>query len=1085
MKSSHIFLLIFLLISAVSFSQEEKKDSSKTSLASSLKFRSIGPGFMSGRVSDFAVNPKNSSEYYVSFAAGHIWKTINNGTTYKPIFDKQSSYSIGCLKLDPNNSNTIWAGTGENNHQRSVSYGDGVYKSLDGGKSWKNMGLKESRQIGMIAIDPRDSNIVFVAAEGSVWGPGGDRGLYKSTDGGKNWEKVLEISENTGVNSVLIDEKNPDVMYATSEQRRRHVHIRIGGGPESNIWKSTDAGKTWRKLKSGLPSVDKGGIGLAISPVNHNYIYAIVEAAMGKGGFYRSIDQGESWKRMSDYNTSGQYYAEIICDPVDLNTVYSTETVSKITHDGGKTWKNIGNNKRHVDDHALWIDPQDTNHFLIGGDGGLYETFDDGKEFIHKTNLPVTQFYRVNVDNDFPFYNVYGGTQDNNSFGGPSQTIYTDGSSRGEWTITLGGDGYWQAIDPNNPDIIYSEYQYGNLFRYDKKSGERISIKPMPQKGEDTYKWNWNTPFIISPHNNKRLYIAANKVFKTDDRGNSWDVISEDITRKLPRDKWPVMGRYWSVDAVAKNVSTSLFGMAVSLTESSVKENLLYVGTDDGVIQITEDAGKNWRKETHFRSVPEYTYVSDIAASKHDENVVFASFDNRKRDDFTPYILKSSDKGKSWKSISNNLPKNGTIHTIEQDHVNPDLLFVGTEFGVFYSNNADGKWTQLKSGIPAISVRDMVIQQRENDLVLATFGRGFYILDDYTPLRESEASFKNKEAKLFPIKDALLYVPRNRGGYGFGSMPYKAKNADFGATFTYYLKDVPKTMQSERRKQEKDLIKSKSAIPIPTPEELNNEKNERAPYLIFSIFDAQGNEVRKLTKKAKKGINRVNWNLRSLWPRPIKTLKEFKPDQKQKGGILVLPGNYTVKMDLIQNGVQKELVSEQNFKVVRLNNTTLPAEDEKELALFLEKIKEIARITWGTQSLHSELSSKTNSLEQMALQTSNLPIEVKDKLVKIRKELQSIKWQLNGEKPRASFEEIQPTQMAIIPRLNSFIYVHNQSTSAVTKKQKDGYKILKDRLQPIISQLNDIATKQIPEIEKIVNEHGAPWTSGRILKFKE
>jgi len=729
----HLILFISLILFSINLQAQKDKESEKLNLAA-LKFRNIGPAFMSGRVSDFAVNPNNHSEYYVSFAAGHIWKTENNGTTFIPIFDNQKVYSIGCLKLDPNNSNIIWAGSGENNHQRSVSYGDGVYKSLDGGKSWKNMGLKDSRQIGMIAIDPRDSNIIFVAAEGSVWGDGGDRGLYKSTDAGENWEKILNISEDTGVNSVLIDPNNPNIMYATSEQRRRHVHIRIGGGPESAVWKSTDAGKTWRKLTAGLPKTDKGGIGLAISPVNSNYIYAIVEAAKGKGGFFRSTDQGESWDKMNDYNTSGQYYAEIICDPIDLNTVYSTETRSKVTYDGGKTWQLIGGHKRHVDDHALWIDPTDTNHFIIGGDGGVYESFDDGKHYIHKTNLPVTQFYRVNVDNSLPFYFVYGGTQDNNSFGGPSQTIYTDGSARSEWVITLGGDGYWQAIDPENTDIVYSEYQYGNLFRYDKKSGERIAIKPLPRENEDTYKWNWNTPFILSPHNNKRLYIVANKVFKSDDRGNSWQVISDDISRKLPRDKWPVMGRYWSKDAVAKNVSTSLFGMGVSLDESTVKENLLYVGTDDGVIQMTEDSGKNWQKTTKFNSVPEYTYVSDILASKHDENVVFASFDNRKRDDFTPYILKSTNKGKTWKSISSNLPKNGTVHTIEQDFINPNLIFVGTEFGVFFSDDSGEKWTQLKAGIPAISVRDMVIQERESDLVLATFGRGFYILDNYSPL---------------------------------------------------------------------------------------------------------------------------------------------------------------------------------------------------------------------------------------------------------------------------------------------------------------------------------------------------------------
>jgi len=1084
MKTIKLAMLIsLLLISTCSFSQKQE-NKEKNNKISGLKFRSIGPAFASGRVSDFAVNPTNHSEYYVGFAAGHIWKTQNNGTTFTPIFDEENVYSIGCLKLDPNNSNVIWAGTGENNHQRSVSYGNGVYKSLDGGKSWKNMGLKESRQIGMIAIDPRDSNIVFVAAEGSVWGAGGDRGLYKTIDAGKHWEKVLEISENTGVNSVFIDFKNPDTMYATSEQRRRHVHIRIGGGPESAIWKSTDAGKTWRKLTSGLPSVAKGGIGLAISPVNHDYIYAMVEAAMGKGGFYRSTNQGESWEKMNDYNTSGQYYAEIVCDPIDVNTIYATETYSKVSYNGGKTWINIGNNKRHVDDHAIWIDPSNTDHFIIGGDGGVYETFDDAKNFIHKTNLPVTQFYRVSVDNSLPFYYVYGGTQDNNSFGGPSQTIYTDGSSRSEWIITLGGDGYWQAIDPKNPDIVYSEYQYGNLFRYDRKSGERISIKPLPRKGEDTYKWNWNTPFILSPHNNKRLYMAANKVFKTDDRGDSWSVISDDITRKLSRDKWTVMGRYWGVDAVAKNVSTSLFGMAVSLTESRVKEGLLYVGTDDGVIQVSDNSGESWQKITRFKTVPEYTYVSDILASKHDENIVFASFDNRKRDDFTPYILKSTDKGKTWKSISNNLPKNGTVHTIEQDHINPDLLFVGTEFGVYYSDNSGKKWTALKSGIPTISIRDMVIQERENDLVLASFGRGFYILDDYTPLRTLK-TLDTKKAHLFPIKDALLYTPKKRGGYGFGSMPYKAKNAAYGATFSYYLKSVPKTKKMLRRAREKELIKSKSPIPIPSAKDLYDEENELAPYLVFSISDDKGVEIRKLTTKASEGMQRITWNLRYLWAKPIAPLKDFNPIKKEKSGIRVLPGKYFVKMDLVFDGKTQPLVGNTSFNVKRLYNTTLPAENEAELAAFQQKLNELARIAWGTRSLHTELTKKVNSLAQVSSQMPNLPEKVSKGLLLIKKELQDIKWQLDGERAKASYEEIQPDKMAIMPRLYSVLHTHDQSTSTVSKKEREGYTILKAQLQSVIQQLKILAKTKVPKAEDILNGHSSPWTSGRVLEFKD
>ena len=869
---------------------KDENDTIKSSVVSGLKFRSIGPAFTSGRIADFAVNPDNPSEYYVAVASGNVWKTTNNGTTFKPVFDNYGSYSIGCVAMDPNNPNVVWVGTGENNHQRALGYGDGVYKSVDGGKSFKNMGLKDSRQIGMIAIDPRDSDVVFVAAEGSVWGPGGDRGLYKTTDGGKNWKKVLEISENTGVNNVIMDPRDPDVMYATSEQRRRHVFTKIGGGPESGIWKSTDGGENWRELKKGLPGGDVGGIGIAISPVKPDYIYAIIEAAGESGGFFRSTDRGESWSKRSSHHASGQYYNEIYCDPKDVDKVYSMETVSKVTLDGGKSWERIGLSNRHVDDHALWINPEDTEHFMIGGDGGVYETFDGGKNYFHKSNLPVTQFYRVNVDNTEPFYWVYGGTQDNSSLGGPSQNLTRQGVTSGEWIVTLGGDGFWQAIDPENPDIVYSEYQYGNVYRYDKKSGEGLKIKPRPRKGEKTYKWNWNTPFIISPHSNTRLYMAANKVFRSDDRGNSWEVISDDITTQTDRNTWPVMGKYWSIDAVAKDVSTSLWGTSVSIAESPVKEDLLYVGTDDGVIAITEDAGENWRKKMTFPDVPEYTYVSDILPDRFDENVVYASFDNRKRDDFKPYILKSTDKGQSWESIAGNLPENGTVHTIVQDFKNKDLLFVGTEFGVFFSIDGGKIWTQMKSGIPTIAVRDIAIQERESDLVLATFGRGFYILDDYSPLRELSPELLEKEAYIFPVKDALMFI-QQRGKYGQGADFYTADNPEFGATFTYYVKEKPKTLKQIRQKKEKELIKEKKPVPMPSTEALRAEESEIKPHLIFVITDVDGKEVRRITTSSKTGINRINWDLRYSGTGPVSVSNDkYNPTKDAGGSLLAMPG---------------------------------------------------------------------------------------------------------------------------------------------------------------------------------------------------
>lgn len=1063
---------------------EKEKDPMNSGTFSGLKLRSIGPAFTSGRIADFAVNPDNHSEYYVGAASGNIWKTENSGVTWTPVFDNYGAYSIGCLAMDPTNHNVIWAGTGENNHQRALAYGDGVYKSIDGGQSWKNMGLKDSRQIGMIAFDPRDTNVVYVAAEGSVWGPGGDRGLYKTTDGGQNWTKVLEISENTGVNNVVMDPRNPDVLYATSEQRRRHVFTKIGGGPESDIWKSEDAGKTWRKLTRGLPKADKGGMGIAVSPVNPDVVYAIIEAANDQGGFFRSTDRGESWSKMSDHSSSGQYYNEIYCDPKDVDKVYSVETVTQYTEDGGKTWQRLGNNKRHVDDHALWIDPHDTTHFLIGGDGGVYESFDGGKNYDFKSNLPVTQFYRVSVDNEKPFYYVYGGTQDNNSMGGPSQNTSAMGVANDEWFITCGGDGFWTAIDPDNPDIVYAESQYGNMTRYDRKSGENIDIRPEPREGEKTFRWNWNTPLIISPHSHTRLYCAANKVFRSDDRGDTWQEISGDLTARIDRNTWPVMGKFWSIDAVAKDVSTSLYGTIVSLEESPVKENLLYVGTDDGLIQVSEDA-KTWRKEAKFPGVPENTYVSDVMASRFDENVVYASFDNRKRDDFKPYLLKSDDKGKTWVSIANNLPENGTVHTIMQDVKDPNLLFVGTEFGVFFSVDGGQKWVQLKSGIPTIAIRDMTIQQRENDLVLASFGRGFFILDDFSPLREVNADLLKQDAHIFPVRDALMYVQKT-ARYGQGSNYFTAPNPPFGAVFTYYLKEAPKTMRQQRHQKEKELFKEGKPIPQPSLEQLRAEENEEPPHLIFTIADEAGNVVRKLTERAHAGIHRAVWDLRYAQTMPVRLRQDkFNPLAEERSGMLAMPGKYTVSMAVSVNGKVHQLAAPVPFKTVVLNDTTLPAPDRVAMVTFQKKVAELTRTIMGTQRFAAELASHVEYMKQALYATPTAPPELMDEANRIGQELDKILYTLNGPTPKASREEIPPHQESISVRLRAIISAQWRSTSAVTGTQKQNYDILMKEFPPVLERLKQLNSVDIKNLQDKMEAAGAPWTPGRVPELKQ
>jgi len=1077
-----VFILTLSLTIIPKGKISKKSEDPFVSVISGLKFRSIGPAFASGRISDIAVNPNDHSEYYVAVASGNIWKTTNNGITFKPIFEKYGAYSIGCLAINPNNPKEIWAGTGENNHQRALGYGNGVYKTADGGKKWKNMGLNNSRQIGKIIINPNNTNIVYVAAEGSVWGPGGDRGLFMTSDGGKNWKKILEVSENTGINELIMDPSNPNIIIAASEQRRRHVFTKINGGPESAIYKTTDGGKNWRKIMSGMPKVDKGGIGLAISPVNPMVVYAIFEAADGKGGFYRSEDQGESWVKMSSHYSSSQYYSEIFCDPENVDKVYSVETRTHYTEDGGKTFKKLGIKNKHVDDHALWIDPKDTRHLIIGGDGGINITYDSGKNWYHVPNLPVIQFYRVFVDNSKPFYYVYGGTQDNASMGGPSRNINRNGVGKGEWFITNFGDGFWSAVDPTNPNIVYAEAQYGVMVRYDRKSGEKRSIRPVPRTNEKTYKWNWNTPLIISNHSHTRLYCAANKVFRSEDRGDSWIVISDDLTSKTDRNTWKAMGKYWSSDAVGKDVSTSLFGTIVSLDESIIDENLLIIGTDDGLVQITNNGGKKWDKYSSFPGVPKHTYVSDIMADRYDKNTVFVTFDNRKRDDFTPYILMSDNLGKTWKSISSNLPTNGTVHSIAQDHARKDLLFIGTEFGVFFSVNSGEKWTQLKSGIPTISVRDIAIQRDQNDLALATFGRGFYILDDYSPLRELTPELLKKEAHIFPIRESLQYI-QTGNKYGQGSTGYFGKNPKYGAMFTYYLKDTYKSKKVVRKEKESKLFKKGEKIHALTWDELRKERMEQTPYLTFTITDLKGNIVKKIHTKGKKGVNRINWDLAMNWNDPIKFKGKFNPLIKQNDRFPAMPGNYNVTLFKIIEGVEEKIAGPVEFTIKTLNNASLPAKDRVALDKFLKKVTEISRVVKGNLNATYEMREQIEHIRQTLHAVPAASKSILKNATEIKREINNIIFQFKGYDPKASREEIPPSHTPIITRLKSILFAQLSTTATPAKSQYRSMRIITGEMKPIIQRLKSI-NRKIKFIKGELEKLNAPWTSGRILELK-
>ncbi len=1077
-------VLTFLLILMATAALAEDEPPFSSGDFGGLAFREIGPAIASGRIADFAVDPRNKNHYYVGVCSGGVWETHNAGVTFSPIFDGEGSYSIGCLTISPSQPDIVWVGSGESNSQRSVAYGDGIYKSVDGGSSWQNMGLKRSLHIGRIIVHPTNANVVWVAAEGPLWGPGGDRGVYKTIDGGATWELVLEIDENTGVVDMVADPRDPDVIYAASYQRRRHTWTLINGGPGSGIHKTTDGGTTWTELSSGLPGTDMGRIGLAIAQKSPDTVYAIVEAAKGKGGFFRTQNGGASWNKMSDYVAgSPQYYNEIIPDPINPDRVYSMDTFLKVTEDGGKNWRRLSYASKHVDDHALWINPMDTDHLLAGCDGGMYESFDRGDNWRFFPNLPITQFYRVAIDNDEPYYNVYGGTQDNNSIGGPSRTTFGHGASNREWFFTLGGDGFKPAVDPTNPNIVYSQWQYGNLHRYDKTSGENLDIQPQPALGE-ILNWNWNSPLLISPHNHERLYYCCQKVFVSEDMGHSWTKISEELNSGVDRNKLEIMDRVWSIDAVAKNNSTSVYGSIIAFNESAVAEGLLMAGTDDGLIQVRQPGETQWTKYDSFNDVPDGSYVSDLEPSLFDANVIFATFDNHKRDDFKPYVLMSDNQGKSWKNIAGDLPERGTVYTIAQDHVDPELLFVGTEFGMFFTRNGGENWTQLSAGIPVIACRDLEIQRRESDLVIATFGRGFFILDDYSPLRNLTPEVMDEQAVLFPVKDALLYnqgTPVGSSGKGHqGDSFWLAKNPPYGAIITYRLNEGLDTLKKQRRKADSEKFENNEPAFYPTWDELRAEDRELDPAIILTIKDADGAVVRRFGGPSGSGFHRVAWDLRypDISPVNLNRSGPSTPWDDIPAGPYAMPGTYSVTVSKRVLGEETVLAGPVEFETSLLGSNELQTDDFSASLAFQKEAAELNRAVLGASRTMSDAGSRLDHIRQAINDTPALDRSMLDEIDSLDNQLDDMKVVMNGDRTISSHSE--PTTPGLRSRVSRVMWGTRSITSAPTQTQRESLNVAAGQFGPLLEELRSLVEKDIKDLEDRLEAAGAPYTPGRI-----
>jgi photosystem II stability/assembly factor-like uncharacterized protein len=1049
-----------------------------TKTFNAMELRNIGPAYMSGRISDIAIDQNNPSTWFTAVASGGVWKTTNAGTTWNPIFDKESVYSTGDVTIDPSNSNIIWVGTGENNGGRHISFGDGVYKSVDGGKTWKNMGLKKSERISDIIIHPTDSNTVWVSAQGPLWTSGGERGLYKTTDGGKTWKQVLKPADEwTGVTSLLIDPRTPNKLYAATWSRQRTVAAYVGTGPGSGIHTSDDGGETWTELKTGLPKGNMGKIGMAISPKNPDVVYATIEIDNRKGGFYRSENRGSSWEKMSDEvggGTGPHYYQEIFADPHQFDRVYIASNYSKVSNDGGKTWTAIDVKRKHVDDHAFAFHPSDPDFVLMGSDGGIYMSHDRMENWRYIANLPLTQFYKVAPDDAKPFYNVYAGAQDNSTQGGPSRTRRSDGIKNKDWFLTLGGDGHQPAVEPGNPNIMYSQWQQGNLMRHDLKTRENVYVKPQPRLDEPAERYNWDAPINVSTHDPKRIYHASQRVWRSDDRGDSWTPISGDLTKDGNRMHMPMMGRTWSEKAGWDIYAMSNYHTIANFSESPVDPNVLWVGTDDGLIQVTTDGGKNWKKIDlrKIRGVPDTAYINDIRADLFDRDTIYVALDNHKYGDFKPYLIKSTNMGKKWKSIADDLPEKHLVWRIVQDHVNKNLLFIGTEFGVFFTVDGGKKWLELDGGMPTIATRDVKIQRRENDLVVGTFGRGIYILDDYAPLRElTEKSMKQSALLFAPSRPVKWFRLDRNHANSDGNDRYTAKNPAHGATLTYFLKDSLETAKEKRQAAEKKMVKDKKYPKYPTWESLEAESQEAKPAVYVEIKDSTGNFINRIEGKTKKGLHRITWDMTYAKGGAITPVKK---GARVRGGLMAMPGQYTATLYKRVGSTISQLAQPATIELKAIYEGALPTASANDVMAFVKEVAEAERRTTSAIAVVKSISKKIEFLRTAIDRTPKNVAALEVQYTAIQTELNAINLELNGLKSR----DRKGSKPANIMSRLGYVMSGTRSSYGPTKQHHEQFGYALEGLNAVSNRINVLHKTTVPALQKAILAADGPWTDG-------
>jgi len=990
------------------------------SILEGLKWRCIGPANMGGRIDDFAAVESNPKIIYVATASGGVWKTVNNGITWEPIFDEQSTSTIGDVTVSPSNPDIVWVGSGEPNNRQSSSWGNGVYKSTDGGKTWKHMGLADSHHIGRIAIHPINPDIVYVAALGHLWGPNKERGLFKTMDGGKTWVNNKFIDENTGFVDVAMDLENPNTLYAAAYQRRRSSYGFVGGGPGSGLYKTTDGGETWQLLTNGLPSGDTGRIGIDIYRRNPSIVYAIIENR--NGGVFRSEDKGLTWQKMSATNPRPMYYSKIRIDPNNDQRIWVLGAGMYVSEDGGKTFSTDLVRRVHGDHHAMWIDPSDSNHMIIGSDGGIYFSYDRGKTWEFVNSIPLGQFYEVGYDMRKPYF-IYGGLQDNGSWGGPSATWYATGITNDDWVRVGGGDGFYSQVDPTDHTVIYAESQNGGITRFDAKSGESKSIRPEPEDTKETYRFNWNSPILISPHDSKIIYLGGNKLFKSKDRGDNWEV-SIDLTTQQDRNKLPIMGIIPERGTLSLHDGVSFYGTITTISESSLKQGLLYVGTEDGNLQVSRDGGKTWKNVVaHVPGVPKFTTVTRVVASRFEEGTAYATFDGHQNDDFKPYVFMTKDYGESWKSLSSKLPEGGTVNVIREHLRNPNLLFVGTERGAYFSIDRGETWINFENDFPMVPVDDIAIHPRENDLIFGTHGRSIWILDDITPLEQLTKEVLASNSYLFDIRQAVIFNPY----YHKGDLGYKffvGPNPPFGAMISYYLKE-----------EQKDGVK-------------------------IIIQDGQGKAIRELDGSKDQGINRISWDLRYGPPEDsTEGMGRFRAL-----GPFVLPGGYKVVLKAAGQEMIKSVAVEGD---PRIDVSFEARKAQHDALLSLQKIYPL--LTTAITTLDS-VKREIDKLQTFLKNVPNVPQAIFEEIKSIYKETDDIRVKLSGD-PQAGFESMRSSLRGRLQMLSRAIGGY---TGAPSERQLQQIKLISEELTALIEKINKAIEVSIPNLNKLLNENNIP-----------